>query len=195
MKSSKLLPIGFLAVGLIGTTAMIATAQDTSSAQAEPAAAETVHRAEYRGDKSRGEHKARGGHKQRGKHRGHRGGRGGGEMFRTLFDAVDADGDKSVTQAEVDAYRTAKLAEVDASGDGALSIEEFDTFYRELTRSRMVDTFQELDADGNSVISAEEMDTRIARMFERMDRDGDGALTLQRRGGRGQSETQNESDN
>lgn len=112
---------------------------------------------------------------------GHRGGGfGGGEMFRTLFDAVDANGDGTVTQDEVEAYRTARLAEVDASGDGALSIEEFDTLYREFTRSRMVDMFQELDADGDGVISAEEMDTRVSRMFERMDRDGDGALTLQR---------------
>ncbi|MEM7487753.1 MAG: EF-hand domain-containing protein, partial [Pseudomonadota bacterium] len=120
--------------------------------------------------------------------RGHRGGMRGGEMFRDVFDAADADGDGTVTQAEIDAYRDARVSEVDVSGDGALSIEEFDTLYRDLTRSRMVDAFQALDADGDGQISAEEMDRRVARFVERMDRDGDGALTLQRPGRRAPQE-------
>jgi Ca2+-binding EF-hand superfamily protein len=98
-----------------------------------------------------------------------------------LFEEIDADGDGAVTQAEIDAFRAAKVAGADTSGDGALSIEEFDTLYREFTRWRMVRAFQELDTDGDGVISQAEMDRRFGRVVEQMDRDGDGALTLQDR--------------
>ena len=168
MQVSRLLPAGFLALILAGTGGMIATAQ-TAPAEAErPSAGQQVRHAHFRG----GDHG----------HHGPRGGFGGDDMFRPLFDTVDADGDRTVTQEEIDTYRASRLAEVDASGDGALSIEEFDTLYREFTRPRMVDAFQELDADGDGVISPEEMDIRVSRLVERLDRDGDGQLTLQRPG-------------
>lgn len=111
--------------------------------------------------------------------------RGGGQgraMIRALFEAADTNDDDALTTEEIAAYRTARLSEVDVSGDGALSIEEFDNLYRDLTRARMVDAFQRLDADGDGQISPQEMDDRVARFVERMDRDGDGVLTLGRRG-------------
>lgn len=172
MNRFNFLTVSALALGIALGGAVIATAQNQSDPGARPAPEAEMTRADFRGDRGdRGERRGR----------GHRGARGG-EMFRTIFDAADADGDRTVTQAEIDAYRTTRLAEVDASGDGALSIEEFDTLYRDLTRSRMVDAFQALDADGDGQISPEEMDRRVARFVERMDRDGDGALTLQRPG-------------
>lgn len=177
MNRSKIALTSVLILALAGTGAVV-SAQTTPAAPAGPA----TEASDSRGNEIRAQH--RGGDRGQKGHRGHRGGFGGGEMFRSIFDAVDADSDRTVTQEEIDAFRAARLAEVDASGDGALSIEEFDTLYREFTRSRMVDTFQRLDADGDGVISAEEMDTRISRLIERMDRDGDGALTLQRPGAR-----------
>ncbi|APX12905.1 hypothetical protein BWR18_15345 [Tateyamaria omphalii] len=105
-----------------------------------------------------------------------------GEIFRGVFDAADADGNDTVTPTEIDAYRAAQLAEVDASGDGALNIEEFDTFYRSVTRSRMVDLFQEIDADGDGQIAPDEIDRSLEGLVSRLDRDGDGTLTLLRRG-------------
>lgn len=180
MKTYKLLPMGFLALALTGTGALVATAQATPSAPEAPAAQTPVERAEMRGphDGHRGD---------RAGHRHHRasGGKGGSEMFQTLFTQVDADNDGSITQAEIDSYRSTKMGEADTSGDSALSIDEFDTLYREFTRSRMVDTFQDFDADGDGVVSAEELDVRFDDIVERMDRDGDGALTLQDRGRRG----------
>ncbi|WP_158448492.1 hypothetical protein [Jannaschia rubra] len=157
----------------------MATAQ-TAPADPNRPAAET--RAEMRGD--RGEMRG-----DRGD-RGHRGGRqagrhGGSGMFAAVFADIDADGNGSVTQAEIDAYRAMKVGEADASGDGALSIEEFDTLYREFTRSRMVDAFQNLDADGDGVITDGEMDARFGDIVKRVDRDDDGALTPRDRGRRG----------
>lgn len=170
MKSKRILPAAFLAAALIGTGAMIATAQDSPAelAEAGTRAEAPTHRADFRG----------GGHGHRGGHFG-----GGSETFAALFAQVDADGDGSVTQAEVDAFRAAKVAGADASGDGGLSIEEFDTLYREFTRSRMVDAFQDLDGDGDGVISVAEMDLRYGNVVERMDRNDDGALTLEYGGG------------
>lgn len=69
----------------------------------------------------------------------------------------------------MNAFRAAKVAAADLNKDGALSLEEFDTLYRELTRTRMVRAFQSLDSDGDGVISAEEMDARVALIMQRME--------------------------
>ncbi|MFQ6549770.1 EF-hand domain-containing protein [Aestuariibius sp. 2305UL40-4] len=170
MKRLNFTAISALTLCLVGLGAVVANAQDDVDPTPPPSAEAQTMRADLRGD--------HGGNRMR----GHRGGMRGGEMLRDIFDAADADGDGAVTQTEIDAYRSAQLAEVDASGDGALSIEEFDTLYRSFTRSRMVDAFQALDADGDGQIAPEEMDRSVSRFFERMDRDGDGTLTLQRPG-------------
>lgn len=104
--------------------------------------------------------------------------RGGSDMMQQLFRQVDADGDGSITQEEIDAFRAKQVSDADTSGDGALSIEEFDTIYRELTQTRMVRAFQRLDTDGDGIISPEEMDARFDGIVKRMDRNGDGALSI-----------------
>lgn len=176
MKPHKALPIGYLVLALAGMGPLTATAQTAAIAPDAPTAATQGTNVGFcPGGDGRGRHDG---------HRGHHGDQGdrdrfGGEMFRTVFDAADANSDGAVTKEEIDAYRAAQIAQVDTSGEGALSIEEFDTLYRAFTRSRMVDAFQELDADGNGQIAPEELDTHIARLVERLDRDGDGTLTLQ----------------
>ncbi len=166
MPQFRLLPLGAVIIGLAVSAAAVATAQNTPDIATQPQASEKLFKAHGR--------------------KGHHGGRGGGssEMMRMIFGAVDANGDGSVTQEEVDSYRATKLGEVDASGDGALSLDEFATLYAEFTRGRMVDRFQDLDADGDGMISDAEMDARFGNIVERMDRDDDGALTLQDRRGR-----------
>ncbi len=63
---------------------------------------------------------------------GHRGGGMGfldrgqlGVSAMEMFDAVDADGDGKLTQAEIDRFRNDRHAAHDANGDGNLSLEEF----------------------------------------------------------------------
>lgn len=111
--------------------------------------------------------------------RGHRGQRGGGQrraMMRTLVREADTNGDRALTQDEIDAFVAEKVESGDADGDGNLSLEEFDTVYRDLTRSRMVDAFQRLDEDGSGIITAAELDERFGNIVATFDRNDDGQL-------------------
>ncbi len=181
MTHTKSLPVLFAAVIALASGTAVATAQNAPAdgTNAARAASAQVMNAEF------------GGH---GKHgRGHGfGGRGGSGMMQQIFTRMDSDGNGAITQEEVDTFRAAQVAAADASGDGALSIDEFDTAYRDLTRSKMVRAFQRLDADGDGSISAAEMDAQIGTLVERMDRNGDGALSMEdRRGGRGRDSSPN----
>lgn len=171
MKKSSYLPATFLLAALVLSGAVIANAQD-----ALPGDTATLTQADFRG-----EHGPRGDH-------GPGGARGMGGMFRQIMAEVDADGDGAITQAEIDAYRTAQVTAADASGDGAISLSEFETIFAMATRDRMVDAFQELDADGDGTVTTAEMDTRFGGIVDRMDRNGDGALSADDRGGRGDDE-------
>lgn len=194
MTKSRILPVAFMAVTLAAGGAAIATAQSAPLPSA-PGAAQS---GDVRPVHYRGEGREQGQRQERGAHRGHkmgqrghgdmkggmmgRGGPLGGGMMQEIFAQVDADGDGRVIQEEVDAFRAAQVGAADVSGDGALSIEEFDTIYRALTRSRMVDLFQDIDADGDGAITDTELDARIGGVVARMDRDGDGVLSLRGRG-------------
>ena len=163
MKTSHKIQTGVLVAALALAGGVTATAQQSQGH--EPAVSEKPIKANFRDRKQR------------------RSGHGGprGQMLQDIFKLVDADSDGAVTQAEIDAFRAAKTAQADISGDGALSIEEFDTLYREFTRPRMVDAFQHMDNDGDGLISQDEMDARFGSIVARMDHDEDGVLTLKRR--------------
>jgi len=169
----------------LGSGGYMAMAQDTG---ADATVMEAGEDREYgRRDRSeRGERRERHAMGRKGHHHGHRGGRRGGRgMMMNLFEQADANGDRELTRAEIDGFRASLVGNADANGDGTLSIDEFDTAFRQLTRTRMVRAFQRLDRDGDGIIGAAEMDRPLERMIERMDRDGDGILKMQdRRGGK-----------
>ena len=95
-----------------------------------------------------------------------------------MFDSVDADGDGKLSQAEIDQAREALHAAHDADGDGSLGLEEFAGLWQETTRPLTVRAFQMLDTDGDAVVTREEYDRPLARIVERFDRNGDGALSM-----------------
>ena len=123
-------------------------------------------------------------------HAGHRdGGHGMGFLDKgqiaistmEMFDAVDADDDGRLTQAEIDKARNDRHAAHDADGDGNLTLEEFAGFWHETTRPLTVRAFQMLDTDGDAVVTRAEYDRPLAGIVEQLDRNGDGALSMKDR--------------
>lgn len=175
---SKFIPALTLAAMLAASGAVIVSAQ---TAPTDGAAAPEAPVAPAPGNEAPA---ARGGFMGLGGHGG-RGGPGGGDLLRGVLTQADADADGAVTQEEVDAARASLVGGADASGEGDLSLKEFETVYLQLVRAQMVDAFQDLDEDGDAQVTAAELDTRLSGVVARMDQDGDGALSQADRPQRG----------
>ncbi len=99
------------------------------------------------------------------------------------FEAMDVDKDGRLTEAEITAWRAARLAEADADGDGKLNATELAAMHETQMKERMAERaarmIERADADGDGLLSAEELAAgpRQMSMFERIDADGDGAVT------------------
>ena len=90
-----------------------------------------------------------------------------------MFDAVDADRDGTLSQAELDKAREerhAALAAHDADGDGKLGLEEFAGLWTQTMRPLTVRAFQRLDTDGDAAVSRSEYERPLAGIAERRDR-------------------------
>ena len=96
-----------------------------------------------------------------------------------MFDAIDADGDGKLTQAEIDKARNDRHGAHDANGDGSLSLEEVSPRCGTRPRARSpCARSRMLDSDGDAVVSRAEYDRPLAEIVERLDRDGDGGLSM-----------------
>ena len=128
---------------------------------------------------------AGGGHGWKGHHAG--GDHHGGPKGAAMFEQLDADGDGRVTRAEMESAIDEHLAGADSDKSGSLSLDEFEGLWLSKMRERMVDDFQRLDNDGDGQVTREEMAKPMERMFDRADRNDDGAIERGegRRGGPG----------
>ena len=95
-----------------------------------------------------------------------------------VFDSVDADGNGTLSQAEIDQVRNDRHNAYDADRDGNLGLEEFAGLWHETTRPFTVRVFQMLDTDGDAVVTRAEYDRPFAGIVARLDRNGDGGLSL-----------------
>ena len=114
------------------------------------------------------------------------GGRGGhGMMGQELMQRYDADKDGKVTQAEIDQNRTQWHGDFDADKNASLSLEEFTALWLKAKNEMIVREFQFFDRDGNGQVTLDEYRMPMQDMVARRDRNGDGALSPDDRGGRG----------
>jgi len=102
------------------------------------------------------------------------------------FSKADANVDGSLSRAEFDKAMprlAGQFDSMDANKDGQISREEFNTWKRThkgARQAKAADRFRHADADGDGAISraeAEKHAPRLARKFDRIDRDQDGKLT------------------
>jgi len=102
---------------------------------------------------------------------------------RPSFEALDADKDGKVTQAELDAHKAQEFAKADADGDGMLSAAEMLARAKVQENNRMANRVNKMiariDADKDGMVSAAEMQAmpRGKGMLRRMDADNDGTIT------------------
>ena len=162
----------FLVISALGVSTAVSVAQTSDGATAAPAAPAVSSDDAPRLTRA---------HTERRDRRGRR----TGQLMR-FFDEVDADNSGSVTQDEVDKFLADQLTKGDTDGDGAVGLDEFQVIYLERTRPRMVDAFQGLDDDGDGQITSAELSDRFGTLVERMDRNGDEALSREDRRGRGE---------
>lgn len=89
----------------------------------------------------------------------HQGGRDGADRQPPFnFAEMDANGDGKVTMEEIAAHRAAMIARIDADGDGNISADELLAMQEQQARQRA--------------------ENRAARMIERLDTDKDGKLSV-----------------
>lgn len=111
-------------------------------------------------------------------------GMGHGMMFEQMLDRFDANKDGKIAKDEVTNARTAALATYDTDKDGKLSLAEFKPLWTEFAQQRIVRGFQRLDSDGDAAVTGDELTKATDRLFARMDRNDDGAIDKSDRGGR-----------
>ena len=94
------------------------------------------------------------------------------------FQHIDANGDGALTLDEFQNQGQARFARSDTNGDGMLDVGEL-TAAAERERGRMIERLMaRKDINGDGMLSVEEMAPRDAgRFFERADADGDGAIS------------------
>lgn len=104
-----------------------------------------------------------------------------------LLERFDANGDGAVTKEEMQATAATRFADSDSNGDGQLSADELtataETRRAERLANRIARQIERNDTDGDGMLSLEETTAaaegrRIEQMFDRLDADKDGSVTL-----------------
>ena len=108
----------------------------------------------------------------------------GGMGERPTFSELDADGDGSITIAEIRARASARFAESDTDGDGKLTAEELTAAVAARAAERaavgMARMIEWRDTDGDGMLSEAELGGDTGpRIFMRLDADDDGKISAE----------------
>lgn len=112
---------------------------------------------------------------------GGKGGPGGRRGGARMMERFDVDGDGAITQEEVDEVTSKQFSETDADNSSSVDLEEFKVEFAKRSKDRSVRVFQRLDRDGDGAVTTDEFTTVTDRLFSRFDRDDNGELEM--RGG------------
>jgi hypothetical protein len=104
---------------------------------------------------------------------------GGG--VRHLLERYDANKDGKLSQQEIDDNRTDWHKRFDTDKNGSLSLTEFEALWLEARRQEMVREFQRLDPNGDAALSLDEYKGPLSSLVANRDRNGDGLLSREDR--------------
>ena len=107
---------------------------------------------------------------------------GGGDRHQMLFKRIDADGNGSVSQQEMDSWRSKAVFRLDADSDGKVTKEEVEKHLaqRQAEGGQAPDSskfFSTYDSNGDGAIDEEELKTGGSQRFQTADTDANGELS------------------
>ncbi len=97
----------------------------------------------------------------------------------------DIDQDGQITRAEVESRAASKAQEVDADGDGLISLEELQADHARRQLERMQARLDEADSNGDGVVGQDEFSAQIVEHVFARDSNNDDVLNAADRGERG----------
>lgn len=89
---------------------------------------------------------------------------------------MDTNKDGTVSAQEIDAFEKTRAAGIDTDKDGAVSVEELKAWRENQAMQRMADELKRMDRDGDGKVSIAEFEAAGEWRLARLDRDGDGSI-------------------
>ena len=108
----------------------------------------------------------------------------GGDRTQMLFKRIDADANGSISQEEIDTWRSAAVFRMDGDGDGKVTKDEVDAHLaqRQAQGSQTQDSagfFQTYDANSDGSIDKDELKNGGSKRFQTADTDANGELSME----------------
>lgn len=97
------------------------------------------------------------------------------------FERLDQNKDGQIAQDEMQQAAQMRFAKADQDGEGMLSKAELEAAAAERAQKRVARLLERHDANKDGVLSPDEMDKsdKMARMFNRLDKDNSGGLSVE----------------
>lgn len=104
-------------------------------------------------------------------------GEGDGNRIQQRFERLDLDSNGRVTLEELKTVREKRIARADADGDGAVTLEELQEASKRQSKhgARM---FERMDLNDDGKVTVAESSEVTTKWFENVDKNGDGGITI-----------------